>query len=123
MDNVERSSKVRNATILMVLGGALQIYLSYWSFQFSIIYPHPMHIVIGTLMIVTGTLSFCVGLAIWLQKSWAATAVASIGVAVCGTLLFLGYYLIIFLFGPLYWVVIDHIRAGRVAQPLDWAEH
>ncbi|MFX1578087.1 MAG: hypothetical protein ACFFBJ_00425 [Promethearchaeota archaeon] len=119
MKDAEKPSGVKNATILMIIGGAIQIYSAYGLFQISLIYPSFASTIVETIMIVTGLLSLCVSLAIWKQKSWAASAVACIGIAFCGTLPFFGYYLIIFVFGPLYWAVIDYIRAGRVAQPFN----
>ncbi|MFW9805113.1 MAG: hypothetical protein ACFFFK_00105 [Candidatus Thorarchaeota archaeon] len=119
MNNAERHLQVRNATILMVLAGATQIYFAYGLFQISLVYPSFATTIAVTLMIATGLLSLFVSLAVWKQQSWAASAVACIGIFVCGGLLFLGFYLVIFLFGPWYWAVIDYIRAGRVAQPFN----
>lgn len=119
MNDVEKPSGVRNATILMALAGAFQLYSGCWSFQFSVMHPIYSLIIVGTIMVVSGFLSLFVSLAIWMQKSWAAKAVACIGIAVCVSLPFLGYYLIFFFFALWYWAIIEYIRAGRVAQPLD----
>ncbi len=120
MNDVERSSGVKNATILMVLGGLILIYTGY---QVSTILPNSFHPLFGILMIVFGILSLCAGLPIWLQKSWARTIIIGIGIAVCGTLVIFGYYLIIIFFAPWYWAAIDYIRPSRADQPPDWDDN
>lgn len=122
MNDVDRPSEVRNATILMILAGALHIYLGYFSFQLSIMNSHPFQTTIGTIMIIFGTLTFCASLIVWLQKSWATKVIAGVGIAVCGTLIIFGYYLIaVIVFAPLYWFAIKWIRTSQPTEIPDWA--
>ena len=120
MDDDYRPSQVQNATILLILAGALHIYLGYVSFQLSIMIPNPFQTTIGTIMIIFGTLTFCASLVVWLQKSWATKIIAGVGIAICGTLVILGYYLFsIIVFAPIYWVAINWIRTSQPEIP-DW---
>ncbi len=120
LNDVDRAPGVRNATILMILGGAIQIYSGYQLFQLSLIYSGTLSAIVGTLMVIFGLLSLSTSLLIWQQKPWVTKIVAGIGVAVCGSLIILGYHLVVFFFAPLYWAVIDYIRNSRVIEHSNW---
>ena len=107
----------------MILGGAIQIYSGYQLFQLSLIYSGSFSAIVGTLMVIFGLLSLFTSLLIWQQKSWVTKIVAGIGVAVCGSLIILGYYLVVFFFAPLYWAMIDYIRTSRMTQTSDWDDN
>ena len=121
MNDVERQLGTRNATILMIFGGAFHLYLGYASFQLSVIIPDPFHTIMGTIMIVFGLLTFCVSVVVWLQKSWATKIITVVGVAVCAALVILGFYVIILIIAPIYWVAINQFR--RVIEHSDWHEN
>ncbi len=104
----------------MVLLGANDIYLGYWFFQFSIMFPDSFNTIVGTLMIVFGILTFCASLAVWLQKAWAAKIIAGVGGASCVTLVVFGYYLMIIVVAIISKATIDHIRNSRVIELSDW---
>lgn len=128
MNDVERPSGVKNATILMVLGGAFHIYLGYWSYHINLSYwsypiMFPFQMIAGTLMIVLGILTFTASLAVWQQKSWASKTIAGIGVASCVTLIIFGYYLMIIVVALIYKAAIDHTRTGRVTELSDWDDN
>ncbi len=112
-------SGVKNATILMVLGGLFLVYTGFQIYYFAITDPYTFHPLFGILMMVFGIVSLCASLPIWRQKSWAKTTVTGIGIAICGTFLIFGYYLIIVLFALWYWAVIDYIRTSQVEQHPD----
>lgn len=120
MNDVEKQPGVRNATILMVLVGAFNIYLGYTSYQLSVVFPDPSQTVVGTVMIVFGLFTFCASLIVWLQKSWATKIIAGIGVAVCGTLIISGFYLMGIILAPIYYIAINQLRIRRVINHSDW---
>lgn len=121
MNDVEKQAGTRNATILMVLVGANHLYLSYSSYQFSIIMSNPFQAIIGTVMLVFGVLTFYASLIVWQQKSWATKIIAGIGVAVCGTLIISGFYLMGVILAPIYWFAIKWIRPSQSTEIPDWA--
>jgi hypothetical protein len=121
LDNDYRPSQVQNATILLILVGALDIYLGFQSFHLSIIIPNPFQTIVGTLMLVFGVLTLCTSLIAWLQKPWATKIIAGVGITVVVTLVLLGVYLIaLILFAPIYWVAINWIRASQPTEIPDW---
>ena len=110
MSDGERSSKVRNATILMVLAGVFNIYLGYESYLLALAILHPLLMTFGTLMMVFGLLPSCASLIVWLQKSWATKMIAGVGAANCVILIISGYYLMIIFVAIIYWLAIDQLR-------------
>lgn len=119
MNTVERPSSVRNATILMVLGGLLLIYSGYQVYYFSITTPFAYSPIFGIFSLVLGIISLCTSLPVWLQKSWAATIVAGIGIVVCGAHIILGYYLVVVVYAPWYWAAYDYVQQSTAAQPIN----
>ena len=120
MDDVGGSLGIRNATILMILAGAFHLYLGYTWFQFSVISQWPIDPTPGILMIVSGVLTLCTSLIVWLQKSWATKIIVVNGVAVCGTLIISGFFTMCVILAPIYWVAINQFRQGIVYS--DWHE-
>jgi hypothetical protein len=119
--DVNKSSEVQKATILIILTGALEIYLGYQSIQLSLIFSNFIQAVFGAIMPVFGLLTLCASLIVWLQNSWATRIITFLGVAVCATLIIFGFYLIaIVLFTPLYWVAINWIRTSPSREISDW---
>ncbi|MGY5872984.1 MAG: hypothetical protein RTV72_12110 [Candidatus Thorarchaeota archaeon] len=110
MNDVERYSGTRNATILMILAGALQIYSGYQFHQMAIIMTYPLHSIFGIFLIGLGVLSFGTSLVVWLQISWATEMIAGVGIAVCVTLIIFGFYLIIVIFGSIYYIARNQLR-------------
>lgn len=123
MNDIEKLSEIRNATILMVLAGTFNIYFGYQSYQLSIIIPDPFPMIVGTTMIGFGVLTFCTSMAVWQQKSWATKIIAGVGFAICVTLVIFGYYLMIFIVAPIYGVAIDQLRNRRVIEHSGWHEN
>lgn len=121
MDNDYRASQVQNAIVLLILVGALDIYLGLQSFYLSIIIPDSFQTIVGTLMLVFGSLTLCTSLMAWLQKPWATKIIAGVGIAVVMTLVIFGIYLIaLILFAPIYWVAIKWIRTSQPTEIPDW---
>ncbi len=121
MDNDYRASQVQNAIVLLILVGALDIYLGLQSFYLSIIIPDSFQTIVGTLMLVFGSLTLCTSLMAWLQKPWATKIIAGVGIAVVMTLVIFGFYLIaLILFAPIYWVAIKWIRTSQPTEIPDW---
>lgn len=120
MNDKEKQVGIRNATILMILAGAFNIYLGYSSFQFEIIYPEFYHAIIGTTMIVFGLLTFCVSVVVWLQKSWSIKLIVGICVVVCVAFVVLGLYLMIIIEAPICWLAIKQLKIRRVVDHSDW---
>ena len=110
MNDIERYSGTRNATILMILTGALQIYTGYQFHQIAIIMTDPFPSIFGTFMIGFGVLSFGTSLVVWLQISRATDLIAGVGIAVCVTLILFGFYLIIIIFGSIYYIARNQLR-------------
>ncbi|MGY5880758.1 MAG: hypothetical protein RTV31_10930 [Candidatus Thorarchaeota archaeon] len=110
MNDIERYSGTRNATILMILTGALQIYTGYQFHQIAIIMTDPIPSIFGTFMIGFGVLSFGTSLVVWLQISRATDLIAGVGIAVCVTLILFGFYLIIIIFGSIYYIARNQLR-------------
>ncbi|MGY5859860.1 MAG: hypothetical protein RTU63_10865 [Candidatus Thorarchaeota archaeon] len=121
MNDVGGSSRIRNATILMVFAGAFYLYLGYTFFQISIIMHDPIQSILGTLMIVFGVLTFCTSLIVWRQNPWVTKIIAGIGIAICGVVIIFGAYLMIIIIAPIYWVTINQFRQGIVYA--DWQEN
>ncbi len=121
MDNDYRASQVQNAIVLLILVGTLDIYLGLQSFYLSIIIPDSFQTIVGTLMLVFGSLTLCTSLMAWLQKPWATKIIAGVGIAVVMTLVIFGFYLIgLILFAPIYWVAIKWIRTSQPTEIPDW---
>ncbi|TFG34537.1 hypothetical protein EU527_03170 [Candidatus Thorarchaeota archaeon] len=114
MDYFKKQSGTRNATILMILAGALNTILGY----LSIIIPDYFQLLVGTSMIVFGVVSFCTSLVIWFQKPWAMKIITVVGVAVCVNLIVFGYYLMIILFAPIFVVARNQLR--QVIEKNEW---
>lgn len=119
MDDIDKQVGVRNATILMIIAGAFNIYLGYVSFQLEIPYPDFYHAIIGMIMIAFGLLTFCMSLVVWIQKSWAAKVIAGIGVAVCVALIVFGLFLMIIIELPIYWLAINQLKIRRIVDYSD----
>lgn len=121
MNEVGGSSGIRNATILMVFGGAFHLYFGYTWFQLSLwIVQWSLETSIGTINIVLGLLTLCVSLVVWLQKSWASKLIAVIGITACAASVLFGFYLMIIIIAPIYWFAITQFRQGIVYS--DWHE-
>ena len=120
MNDVERQSGTRNATILMVFGGAFHLYLGYTMFQISLIISDPSRTLVGTVMVVLGFLTFCVSLVVWLQKSWATKIIAVVGIAACAAAIIFAYFGMIIIIAPTYWIAINQLRIKRVIDHSDW---
>ena len=103
----------------MTIGGAIHIYTAYGFYQLSLTISNFFPVIVTTLMMAFGLLSFGTSLAIWLQKPWAKTMITSIGIASCGVLVIFQYYLVGFFFALIYWAVLNYIKTNRVAQPSD----
>jgi len=106
----ERSSEVRNAAILMVFGGVFNISFGSQSYLLALVIIESFLMIIAAIMMVFGLLNFCASLIVWLQKSWATKIITGVGAANCVILIILGYYLMVFLFAPIYWFAIDQLR-------------
>jgi len=101
----------------MVLVGLLLIYGGIQIYYLAITEPYTFLPLFGIFVIAFGIISLCTSLPVWLQKSWAKTTVTGIGIAICGTLLIFGYYLMIVFFAIWYWAVIDYIRTSQRTEP------
>ena len=110
MNDVERYSGTRNATILLILTGAIQIYSGYQFLQIAIIMRYPPHSIFGIFMIGFGVLSFGTSLLVWLQNSRAAEMISGVGIAVCVTLIIFGFYTIVIIFGFIYYIARNQLR-------------
>jgi hypothetical protein len=106
----ERSSEVRNATIMVVLAGVFAIYLGSQAYLLALVIPDSFLMITATIMMVFGLLSFCASLAVWQQKSWAIKLIVGIGVTICVILVLSGIYLMIIIFAPSYWYAINQLR-------------
>ena len=104
----------------MVFGGAFHLYLGYTMFQLSLIVQWPLETTISIVTVVLGLLTFCVSLVVWLQKSWATKIIAVVGIAACTAAALFGYYLMIIIIAPTYWIAISQLR--RVTEHSDWHE-
>jgi hypothetical protein len=110
LNDVERYSGTRNATILLILAGALLIYPGYQFYLMPIIMLPPFHPLFGIIMIGLGVLSCGTSLVVWFQISRATEVIAGVGIVVCGTLILSGFYLIIIVFAPLYYIARNQLR-------------
>ena len=110
MNDVERYSGTRNATILLIFAGALLIYSGYQFYQMAIMIPYPFPNIFWIIMIGLGVLSCGTSLVVWFQISRATEIIAGVGIVVCGTLILSGFYLIIVVFGPLYYIARNQLR-------------
>ena len=110
MNDVERYSGTRNATILLIFTGAFQIYTGYQFYQMTIIMPSPFPSIFWIILIGLGALSFGTSLVVWLQISRATEIIAGVGIVVCGTLIISGFYLTIVVFAPLYYIARNQLR-------------
>ena len=119
LNDANKSSDVRNAAILLILAGSLQLYFSYSLFQLPIIFPDPFRMIMGTTMLVLGILSFCASLSVWLEKPWAESSIVVVGVTTCVFLIIIGYYLMIVVFAILYYAALDAIRTSRILERID----
>ncbi|MFW9909796.1 MAG: hypothetical protein ACFFEF_14595 [Candidatus Thorarchaeota archaeon] len=120
MNDIDRQIGTRNATILMVFGGAFHLYLGYSMFQLSVIIPNPFTTTVGTVIVVIGLLTLCVSLIVWLQKSWATKIIAIVGIVACVAAVIFAYYLMIIILAPTYWFAIKQLRIRRVVDHSDW---
>jgi uncharacterized membrane protein HdeD (DUF308 family) len=123
LNDVERPSGVRNAAILMVLGGLLLIYTGYMVYYYSIVTPYAFSPIFGIFIFVLGIVSLCSSVPVWLQKSWVVSIVAGIGVIVCAAHIIFGYYLVVVVFAPWYWAAYDYIRQSPEAKLPDLNEN
>ena len=121
LNDVEKQTGTRNATIMMVFVGALHIYNGFVFYLGSIIFPYPSQTIVAPVMIVFGLLTLCASLIVWLQKPWATKVITVVGVAVCGTLLLTGFYLMGIILAPIYWFAIKWIRTSQPTEIPDWA--
>lgn len=119
MNDAEKPSGVKNATILVALGGIILIYSGYQFNHFFIIWAIPLSPLFGISLIVLGILSLCTSLPIWQQKLWATKLTTVIGVAVCGTFVIFGFYLVIIFFALWYYAVLDFIKKGLPSKPTE----
>ena len=110
MNDVERYSGTRNATILLILAGALQIYSGYQFYLMTIIMPYPFPNIFWIIMIGLGVLSCGTSLVVWFQISRATEIVAGVGIVVCGTLIISGFFTTIVVFAPLYYIARNQLR-------------
>jgi hypothetical protein len=121
LSDVEKQSRTNNATILLAIGGAFHLYLSYTMFQPLVIIPDSFQITIGTVMALFGLLTLCVSLIVWLQKPWVTNLIAIVGVAACAAAVIFGYFLMIIILAPIYWFAIKWIRTSNTTEIPDWA--
>jgi len=121
LNDVEKQSGTKDATILMVFGGVFLLYLGITMFQLSIIIPNPFQTIPGIVMVVLGLLTFCVSLVIWLQKSWVIKIISVVGVSVCVTLFIFGYFYMIIIIASIHWFAIKWIRTSQPTEIPDWA--
>jgi len=115
----EMKLETRNATILMILVGALLIYTGYQFHLMTIIMPFPFHPIYGIFLIVFGVLSFCTSLVVLFRESWAPRMIAGVGIAVCVTQIIFG-----FLYPTVVFAAIYYIAWKQLSQPKevpDWA--
>jgi len=94
----------------MIITGAFQIYSGYQFHQMAIIMTIPIHPIFGIIVIGLGVLSCGTSLVVWFQISRATEMIAGVGIVVCGTLILFGYYLIIVVFAPLYYIARNQLR-------------
>ncbi len=120
MNDVEKQSGTKNATILMVFGGAFQLYLGYTYYQLSLLLSWDFRTLIVSVLIVIGLLTFCVGLIVWLQKAWATKLIAVVGIAACAAAAIFAYYGMIIILAPIYWFAISQLK--QVNEHSDWHE-
>jgi hypothetical protein len=119
LNDVEKPSGVKNATILMALGGIILIYSGCQFYYFFIISAIPFFPLLGISLIVLGILSLCASYPIWIQKLWTTKLTTGIGIAVCGTFAIFGFYLIIIFFALWYYAVLDYIKKGLPSKPTE----
>ena len=110
MNDVERYSGTRNATILMILTGALLITAGYQFYQMTTMMPYPFPNIFWIIMIGLGVLSFSTSLVVWFQISRATEMISGVGIVVCVTLILFGFYTIIVIFGPIYYIARNQLR-------------
>jgi len=110
LTEIERNSGTKNATILVVVAGVLLAYLGYQYTQIPTVISDPFLTMIGLFILVLGAITLGTSLTIWFQKPWAAKLVTGVGTAVCVCLVVFGYYLMLGLFGPIFWVAINQLR-------------
>ena len=118
MNAIERPVGTRNATILMILAGVLEIYAGYSFHQIAIIMTYPLNSIFGTFMIGLGVLSLCTSLLVWFENSWAQTMIIGAGLAVCVTLLIFGFYTVIVIFAAIYYVAWKQL--GNEIENTEW---
>jgi Ni,Fe-hydrogenase I cytochrome b subunit len=114
-----KSSEVRNATILVLVGSAFQIYFGYQSYVLSEILLHPALLTVSVIMFVLGIVSFFTSMTVWLLKPRAAKTIVGVGGAICVAHVMFGYYLTAILVFIIYWVATDQIRINLVLKPHD----
>jgi uncharacterized membrane protein HdeD (DUF308 family) len=119
LNDVEKPSGVKNATILMALGGIIIIYTGCQFYYFFIISAILLSPLFGISLIVLGILSLCASLPIWQQKVWATRLIIGIGIAVCGTFVIFGFYLIIVFFALWYYAALDYTRKSLTNKPTE----
>lgn len=110
MNDIEKQYGTRNATILMILAGLLHILFGYQSYQLFTAFPDSFLIIAGTSMMIFGVITLCTGLVVWLQRPWATRVIAGVGIAVCANLIVFGFYLMIIIFAPIFWVARSQLR-------------
>ncbi len=116
MDDVDSSLEIRNITIYMVLVGAIHISGGYFIYQF-ISFPGSLHTIIGTLMMVFGSLTFCSSLAVWLQKSMAVKVIAGVGVVIGVPFIIFAVSFLAPISALLYATRLDYTRTSHVNNP------
>ena len=123
MNDDEKPSGVKNATILMALGGIILIYSGCQFYYFFIISAILLSPLFGISLIVLGILSLCASLPIWQQNVWATKLIIGIGIAVCGTFaifgIYLGLYLGIIVFALWYYAALDYTRKSLTNKPTE----
>ena len=120
LNTVERSSGVRNAAILLVLGGLLLIYSGSMVYYYSIVTPYAFSPIFGIFNILLGIVSLCTSLLVWLQKPWVVQMIAGIGIVVCAAHIIFGYYLVVVFYAPWYWAAYDYVQQKPAAQSSVW---
>ena len=119
MTDVERYSGTRNATILLILVGALLIYSGYSFYQIAIIMSDPFNSIYATFMIIFGVLSFCTSFVVWSRKSWASRMIAGVGIGVCVAQIIFGFFYLSVVFAAIYYIAWKQFN--QTTEIPDWA--
>jgi hypothetical protein len=119
LNDVESFSGTRNATILMILVGALLIYSGYAFYQISIIMSSPLSSIYATFMIIFGGFSFCTSFVVWHRKSWAPRMVAGVGIGVCVAQIIFGFLYPSIIFAAIYYIAWKQL--SQTTEIPDWA--